>query len=162
MTINNNTHICPKCGKRLVQRNRRSDSKPFWGCTGFPKCKFAADNPPSAFKHEQAAHTVKSNSFTPSAYQQAIFDFVQTGAGNAFVEAVAGSGKTTTIVQALQFTQGRVAFFAFNKAIANELKAKAPGHVNVQTLHGHGYGAIRNAFPHQPELDDDKKWNIAA
>lgn len=160
MTPNNNTYLCPQCGKRLVERKRRSDGKPFWGCSSFPKCRYAADNP-TAVKITQDGGYKPAPVFMPSTYQQAIFDFVQTGRGNAFVEAVAGSGKTTTIVQALKFTRGQVAFFAFNKAIANELKIKAPAHVNVQTLHGHGYGAIRNAFPYQPEMDDDKKWNIA-
>lgn len=162
MTTNNNTHICPQCGQRLVERKRRSDGKPFWGCSGFPKCRFAADNPPGA---TQGSVLQAAKVFKPSAYQQAVFDFVQTGVGNAFVEAVAGSGKTTTIVQALQFTRGRVAFFAFNKSIANELKTKAPAHVNVQTLHGHGYAAIRNAHAASGygslDMDDNKKWNIA-
>ena len=42
------------------------------------------------------------NTFIPSAYQQAIFDFVKTGSGNAVVSAVAGSGKTSTLVEAMQ------------------------------------------------------------
>lgn len=37
---------CPECGKRLVkktaQRGRNAGSR-FWGCTGFPKCKFTRD-----------------------------------------------------------------------------------------------------------------------
>lgn len=40
-------------------------------------------------------------SATWSKYQNAIFDFAQFGQGNAIVEAVAGSGKSTTIVEAL-------------------------------------------------------------
>ena len=32
--------------------------------------------------------------FTPSKYQQRIHDFIERGAGNAVINAVAGSGKT--------------------------------------------------------------------
>lgn len=37
--------------------------------------------------------------FSPSAYQQAIFDFVRSGSGDGVVRATAGSGKTTTLVE---------------------------------------------------------------
>jgi len=39
--------------------------------------------------------------FVPSPYQARIFDWVENGRGSAIVNAVAGSGKTTTIVRAL-------------------------------------------------------------
>jgi two-component system sensor histidine kinase SenX3 len=39
--------------------------------------------------------------FQPSVYQQAIYDFITNGQGNAVVSAVAGSGKTTTLINAL-------------------------------------------------------------
>jgi ATP-dependent exoDNAse (exonuclease V) beta subunit len=42
-----------------------------------------------------------------SAYQTKIFDFVRSGGGNTIVNAVAGSGKTTTIVEARQDWQQR-------------------------------------------------------
>ena len=67
-----------------------------------------------------------------STYQQAIFDFVENGVGNALVEAVAGSGKTTTIVEALKRVQGSSIFLAFNKAIAAELAERG---VNARTFH---------------------------
>ncbi|MHB8727600.1 MAG: UvrD-helicase domain-containing protein [Sulfuricaulis sp.] len=58
----------------------------------------------------------------PSLYQQAIFDFVKQGRGSAVIEAVAGSGKTTTIVEALKLIPPteRVVFLAFNKALRND------------------------------------------
>jgi endogenous inhibitor of DNA gyrase (YacG/DUF329 family) len=31
--------ICPICGKKMTQRLRHSDNKPFWGCPDYPKCK---------------------------------------------------------------------------------------------------------------------------
>lgn len=83
--------------------------------------------------------------FTPSIYQQAIFDFVKNGSGNLVVNAVAGSGKTTTIVQALKLIPAdkKVIFVAFNKAIVNELATKVPSNVEVRTMHSFGFGAVR-------------------
>lgn len=56
---------------------------------------------------------------TPSKYQQAVYDAVTSGSGHRVIEAVAGSGKTTTIVEALKLvpTDARVLFLAFNKHI---------------------------------------------
>ena len=35
------TPLCPRCGKPLVQRN--GSRGPFWGCSGYPHCRFSAD-----------------------------------------------------------------------------------------------------------------------
>lgn len=95
--------------------------------------------------------------FVPSVYQQAIFDWMQSGEGNLLVEAVAGSGKTRTIVEALKFTNPNqaVAFVAFNSHIAKELKSRAPSHVYTATLHSLGFSAIRAAFG-KVEVDEYK------
>ena len=37
-----------------------------------------------------------------SDYQKAVFQFIQTGTGNAVINAVAGAGKTFTITKALE------------------------------------------------------------
>lgn len=81
--------------------------------------------------------------FVPSPYQQAVFDFVSTGRGSALVTAVAGAGKTTTIVRALELLPpGAVtSFLAFNKRIADELKTRVPASVRAQTFHSVGMSA---------------------
>lgn len=86
-----------------------------------------------------------STTFAPSIYQQAIFDFIEKGNGNAVINAVAGSGKTTTIVNALKLIPAdkKVIFVAFNKSIVNELTTKVPSHVEVKTMHSFGFGAVR-------------------
>lgn len=100
-------------------------------------------------------------SFKPSKYQQSIFDFVQNGTGNAVVDAVAGSGKTTTIVQALSLIPKNmsVCFLAFNKSIVKELKERVPSHVNVQTLHSLGWTAVNRAY-NRPQLNARKMFEI--
>lgn len=67
------------------------------------------------------------NQFTPSAYQQAIFDWIIEGRGDAIVNAVAGSGKTTTLIQASQrLKTSRALFAAFNTHIAKTLSDRIP------------------------------------
>lgn len=89
---------------------------------------------------------------TWSTYQQAIFDFVENGSGNAIVSAVAGSGKTTTIVEALSRVKGSTIFLAFNKAIAEELKARG---VNARTFHSLTYSPVMRSLGAQ-NIDTNK------
>ncbi len=41
-------------------------------------------------------------SHIPSKYQAAVYHFIEEGKGNAVVDAVAGSGKSTTLVESLK------------------------------------------------------------
>jgi DNA helicase-2/ATP-dependent DNA helicase PcrA len=100
--------------------------------------------------------------FTPSPYQEAIFDFVRRGTGHAMIEAVAGSGKSTTLLKALELLPqtSTVAFVAFNREIARHLRSQAPQHVKVCTLHSLGYEAVRQAYGETITLDDRKTARI--
>ena len=40
--------------------------------------------------------------FVPSKYQKTVYTYITRGKGNAVIDAVAGSGKSTTIVNALK------------------------------------------------------------
>jgi superfamily I DNA/RNA helicase len=92
-----------------------------------------------------------------SAYQKAVFEEVRTGAGHLMVDAVAGSGKTTTILEALSCVSPgqKVIFVAFNKSIADALKRRAPANVEVSTLHSLGLRAVSKALG-RPRIDADK------
>lgn len=87
--------------------------------------------------------------FTPSPYQTAIFDWIEFGHGNAFVEAVAGSGKTTTIVngaQRIPRTLRERLFLAFNRSIVAELKSRLGNTAECLTLNGLGHRALARRF----------------
>lgn len=87
-----------------------------------------------------------SATFAPSKYQVAIFDWVKNGKGDAFVDAVAGSGKTTTLVEVakiLRNTTLDMSFFAFNKDIVNVLNTRLPAPLQAQTLNSLGYQILR-------------------
>ena len=75
--------------------------------------------------------------FKPSKYQQTVYTYIQKGSGNAVVSAVAGSGKSTTIVNALKLIpkNKNVLFLAFNKSIVDELQKKIGDLPNLQVLH---------------------------
>ena len=147
---------CPQCGRQMLKRARRSDGQPFWGCSGFPKCREILP------WQEEVTRVADEKEVQLSTYQQNLVDAIRDkSGGNLVVEAVAGSGKTFIIVYSLRFTHGDVTFLAFNKAIATTLKRKAPGHVNCSTIHSLGFSAINKAFPYRPEVDERKKLGIA-
>lgn len=87
--------------------------------------------------------------FNPSKYQSAIFDWHdQHSKGGLVVQAVAGSGKTTTGVLALKDhvpENANAAAIAFNKSIADNLVPKLPGRT-VKTYHALGLMNITNTF----------------
>lgn len=97
-----------------------------------------------------------------SKYQEAIFDFVRNNTGSLVINAVAGSGKTTSIVQCAKIAaemNKSVLFLAFNKSIATELSKKMEGTgIECKTLHSHGFRAIQKRLQYKCRVDD-RKWN---
>lgn len=96
----------------------------------------------------QAIPSSRAVTFEPSLYQKAIFRFHADETADAFVNAVAGSGKTTTLVQCAQrlpiFSRSRAIFVAFNKHIAEELGRRLPAGVTSRTIHSLGREAVQN------------------
>jgi len=99
-----------------------------------------------------------------SEYQEAIFSFGERGRGNAVVEATAGSGKTTTLVELAtrlrrQRPQSSLLFCAFNKSIAEELSKRLPDGAKASTIHGLGFGALSKGLPMKPGRPDQWKYS---
>jgi superfamily I DNA/RNA helicase len=107
---------------------------------------------------------IRGTDYAPhwSPFQLAIFEHVRFSSGSAIVQAVAGSGKTTTIAQAIRYMAGEIVALAFNRAIAKELESRLFGVPNVTagTVHKLGLGALKSAFPdYWIKVDGDKlKW----
>src|SRR5271157_1123880 len=93
-----------------------------------------------------------------SKYQKDIFRDIHAGLGHTVVIARAGSGKTSTIVEGFKYLPKgkKTLMVAFNKAIAEELKMRAPSYVDVMTLHSLGFRAIKQSFGADVVLDNDK------
>lgn len=102
-------------------------------------------------------------SFAPSTQQATYYDWIENGSGSAILEAVAGAGKTTTLVHGLSLMRGSVFFGAFNKAIASEIKARVQptgaAQVDVSTFHAAGLRFWRRVA-REVQVDGDKVRNI--
>lgn len=96
--------------------------------------------------------------FKPSKYQRAVYQFIKSCKGNAVVEAVAGSGKSTTIVNAIDIipAEKNILFLAFNKSIVKELQKKIGNKPNcdIKTLHSLGFKQM--VYYYHSEVDDSK------
>jgi superfamily I DNA/RNA helicase len=94
-----------------------------------------------------------TKAFVPSPQQADFLNWVATGSGSCVLEAVAGAGKTTTLIEAVKLTSGNVAILAFNKKIADEIsnKLKTRGidwkQAQAGTVHSFGFSAYRKSFP---------------
>ncbi len=97
---------------------------------------------------------------TPSTYQYRITDFVANGTGSAVVKAVAGSGKTTTLILCLEMMRGRVIFLAFNKKISAEIEFRVKKlnrpNIKVSTVHAASFGQLRKVRGLRLNVDGDK------
>jgi DNA helicase II / ATP-dependent DNA helicase PcrA len=86
-----------------------------------------------------------------SSQQTAAIDFIKNSNKSLILSAVAGAGKTSTLLAMLEATEGSVAFCAFNKSIAKEIEFKVNQQninkdVKVGTVHSFGFGAIRRSI----------------
>ena len=107
-----------------------------------------------------ALHPVAA-AFQPSPQQSTFFDWIVKGVGSCVLEAVAGAGKTTTLIHALSLMAGRVFFGAYNKNIALEIEQRAPKRdgMFIGTMHSAGFSAWRR-FARNVKVDGDKVRNI--
>lgn len=113
---------------------------------------------------------VSDNATTPrfrhTPQQTDILDWVSDSTGNAFVEAVAGAGKTTVLIaamkRALDMGARSIAYAAFNRAISVEVNKKWTDlygdqykrNIRIGTFHSFGFGAWRRVY--QNVVMDDR------
>lgn len=99
--------------------------------------------------------------FTPSPYQSAIVDAINQTSSSIIIDAVAGSGKTSTlqlIVAAILDASRSYVVIAFNKSIATTLQERG---MNGRTFHSLGFNAVRYALKAHnngidPQMDAQK------
>lgn len=101
-------------------------------------------------------------SFEITPAHTAIFDAIRNRTGNVLVEAVAGSGKTSTILEAAALVPAteRCVFLAFNASIAKELGRRVPRHFEARTMNSLGHRAwgrfVEREVGGKIEVDADK------
>lgn len=98
----------------------------------------------------------------PSIKQEAIYDVWENEEFNLLINAVAGSGKTTTILELVKRCQYKTLFLAFNKSIQEEIQSKLESRGLKQgkamTVHSLGLAAIRAKC--KVEVKKGKNWSI--
>lgn len=99
-----------------------------------------------------------------SSNQLAIFEAaLDPSASHMLVRAVAGSGKTSTLVELANRlpSNSEVIVLAFNKNIAEELQTRMPSWVKASTFHSLCYRALLRSLPAKPEVDKFKVTRLA-
>ncbi len=93
--------------------------------------------------------------------QLAILEAMAETSDHLIIRALAGTGKTTTLLDGLPSLRGDTLFMAFNRSIADELRHKsaaklsfeALSRVNVTTVHSHGLRAFNRTGLRAKTLD---------
>jgi len=119
--------------------------------------------PPS--NHQPLPPPTRSTGLTQE--QTACVDWIPNSSGNLLIEAVAGSGKTFTIIEMiveinLRFPQARIALMSFNAKVRDELKLRVKHrriqNCDVNTVHGFGFAAFKLKYgsrkPNSYKLQD--------
>src|ERR1700746_1139363 len=97
-----------------------------------------------------------------SKFQKAIYHEVKTTNNSIGINAVAGSGKTTTLMGCLDIIAPNldVIMLAFNRTIRDELSKRAPERVTVNTLHGFGCKMIYMNLGSRISVSENKVFNL--
>ena len=99
-----------------------------------------------------------------SHFQQAIFTAISSTTDNLSIEAVAGSGKSTTIIagaKQLPLSSDNL-FLAFNKSIVVELAGRLPYSTQCKTLNALGHGLLMRKLKnagHSPQMNAYRLWD---
>lgn len=91
-----------------------------------------------------------------SEQQKAIFEWFGIGHGHLVVRARAGTGKTTTILEAINYApESSILLAAFNKRIADHLKGELRNpRAEAKTLHSVGFAFIRERWGKDVQVAD--------
>jgi ssDNA-binding Zn-finger/Zn-ribbon topoisomerase 1 len=149
---------CPKCGGMMAVRTRKSDGKQFYGCRMFPACNGTRDIDWN--KTVTVEQVVTSTEHKWSHLQIAIFNKIPKLADSCHlvVEALAGTGKTTTIAQSTKLLprEKKIVVLAFNRHNIPSIKEKVPEWVKVCTYHSLAFAGCRKVWGGDIVVDEDK------
>jgi hypothetical protein len=106
-----------------------------------------AEAPPQPLIHAAAFSQPMGKVFehTPTAEQGAIIDAGAVGT-DLVVAAGAGTGKTSTLKMVAAARTGRILYFAYNRAIADDARATFPTNAHCATAHSLAYRAVGHTY----------------
>jgi ssDNA-binding Zn-finger/Zn-ribbon topoisomerase 1 len=127
--------------------SRKGPKGPFWGCASFPRCRGTL-NIGSGSVSGVPVDQIKLLKGSPE--QEKIWDLMRSSESHIVVKALAGCGKTTTLIQGLariDLRKVHSAYLAFNNSIRDEMMVRAPQGCTVVGLHQFGKRAFGARFP---------------
>lgn len=102
--------------------------------------------------------------------QEWIWTEMVEGQGHVYVDAVAGSGKTTTALEGAKRVRDRrptdrIGYLAFNKQVQEEMQQKAGGNgygaaLGTLTFHSLGLNAIERALGRRVRVEERRMWRV--
>ena len=98
----------------------------------------------------------------PTIEQEKIYNFIKLDANHGIIDAVAGSGKTTTIIESISYIEKEkdLLFCAFNKSIRDEIQnrvyKKGNNNVVVKNLHQLGFDILKSNTEHKFDVRENK------
>ena len=96
--------------------------------------------------------------FTPSSYQQKILDCFTSTNENILVNALAGSGKSSTICLLTEYIDKSSIYIAFNASVVDEFKKKIKNpKVKVMTMHSLAYSIMLYNIEQESKIDEKPK-----
>jgi DNA helicase-2/ATP-dependent DNA helicase PcrA len=105
---------------------------------------------------------IKKQEMNHTDEQKKVYSFVQFDSNHGIIDAVAGSGKTTTIVESASYLDKskRVLFCAFNNSIQKEIASrffkKGLSGIQVKTMHSLGLDLLRSNSTREYKLEATK------
>jgi hypothetical protein len=134
------SRLCPECGKTLAWSSRTQK----WYCPGFRTgCTFRPVR--NLQRTNKLTATTIQPLANPSPEQQAIFTSQLTSNYNTMILALAGTGKTTALLQLVKIYTDRnlsVCCLAFAGRDKKTLEARCGGAAKVYTSNGAGLGIL--------------------
>tara|TARA_R110000744_G_scaffold39109_4_gene89103 strand:- start:4151 stop:5617 length:1467 start_codon:yes stop_codon:yes gene_type:complete len=95
--------------------------------------------------------------------QEAIYHVWRNESSNILINAVAGSGKTTTLLQLVEYCRHRTLFVAFNKSVQEEIQTRLTDRGLKQgkamTIHSLGLKAIKSKYG-SVKINNGKNFDI--
>lgn len=104
--------------------------------------------------------------FNPSPAQVAFFNWIDNSTGNAVLVAVAGAGKTTTLIEGIKRMHGRVFFGVYSSSMGAEIKGKVAlldrKDVFASTIHSAGFRQLKYTFKNAELRTEGRKCMMIA
>ena len=107
--------------------------------------------------------SIPQKEFSPSKYQQAAYDWIETGNGHGMMIAVPGSGKTTTLKTGTKYipTSAKAVYMAFAVRDVEDARKRFPSHVSAKTTHSQALANAKKVYPRAVVDDTGRKlWDI--